>query len=77
MQHLRPDEIQALAVAFDGIVSVLESNNLSPPLAEAILLKILVMVVQGHRPDKDIFLTQASAVWDLENFIKPHSADIH
>ena len=75
---MMPSEIQqALSEAFEMIVDTLDDTGLPPPLAAALLLKILVMVVQGHKPDKQFFLEQASAVWELEKFIKPHSSDIH
>jgi hypothetical protein len=68
---------ETMAFVFTSIIDLLIDSKLPPYLVTALILKISVMQVQGHLPDKDLFLEQAGEVWDMEKFMNPFSSDIH
>ena len=77
MVEVSEGDQEKMAHVFTSIIDLLVESKLPPYLVTALILKISVMQVQGHFPDKALFLEQAGEVWDMERFMHPFSSDIH
>ena len=76
--ELSGEESTAITLLFQMIVDVMHEGRITPSIRAAVLLKLAAQNAQGFNlMNKEMFLQHAAAVWDLEQFSRPSSPDIH